>query len=119
LGESEEVFSITPISITFPTPSGDVIGGLGEHVVELGDRVTLRGGSAMTSAVWPHSQVSPPAIVRTDGSRVAFSLQMELSGTVGHTLSGDLEWLEFRDSPMAHGIGVAMMPVVTDRRIGF
>lgn len=95
-----------------------VMGGLGDLVVEYDRDIRIRGPEQAWSGTWPHTQISPPAVLRRDGERVAFSLQKELSGALGFTLDGELEWLHVDSVPGARGLGVALLPVVEERRLG-
>lgn len=98
--------------------TGKVMGGLGQHLVEYGNDIRMTWGDEIWSGPWPHTQISPPAIVRTHEFRAAFSLQTELSGVVGYQHQGALEWLRVESLPDAWGAGVAVMPVVEERRLG-
>lgn len=99
-------------------PAWQVFGGLGSYLVEIGPQIRLRQGDATWAADWPHTQISPPAVVRTDGGRAAFSLETELTAVVGHTTSGALEWLAIEPTLDAPGLGVGLMPVVEPGRLG-
>jgi hypothetical protein len=99
-------------------PDWQVFGGLGSFLVEIGNQIRLRNGDQTWSADWPHTQISPPAVVRTDGNRAAFSLETELTAVVGHVTSGALEWLAIEPAPGASGIGVGLLPVIEPRRLG-
>lgn len=96
----------------------EIIGGLGELVVEHDTDFRIRSPERVWSGEWPHSQISPPAVLRVHESMIAFSLQKELSGTVGYTDGDALSWLDVASVPGASGIGVAMLPVVEARRLG-
>lgn len=114
-------FVVTPFGIERADvdPGGyQVMGGLGDLVVEYDRDVRIRGPEQVWSGTWPHTQISPPAVLRRDGERVAFSLQKELSGALGFTLGGELEWLHVDSVPGARGLGVALLPVVEERRLG-
>jgi len=99
-------------------PGGKVMGGLGQYLVDHGNEIRMTWGDSIWAGPWPHTQISPPAIVRTLDFRAAFSLQTELSGVVGYQHLGALEWLRVEPLPDAWGVGVAVMPVVEERRLG-
>lgn len=96
----------------------EIIGGLEGYVVEHDHDFRIRRGERVWSGEWPHTQISPPAVLRLHGDLVAFSLQKELSGTVGYADGDALAWLDVEPRPGASGIGVAMLPVVEERRLG-
>lgn len=97
----------------------EVVGGLDDYLVEYGSDFRIRRGERLWSGPWPHTQISPPAILRTYGALAAFSLQKELSGTVGYTEGDQLAWLDVEPASGASGIGVALLPVLEERRLGF
>ncbi len=99
-------------------PAWPVIGGLDGFLVEMGSTIRLTDGTHVASAEWPHTQISTPAIVRTDGNRAAFALETELTAVVGHVTGGKLEWLRIESTPDAPGIGVGLMPVIESGRLG-
>lgn len=99
-------------------PGPKVMGGLGQYLVDYGSDIRMTWGDSIWAGDWPHSQISPPAVVRTLDFRAAFSLQTELSGVVGYVHQEALEWLRVEPLPDAWGVGVAVMPVVEERRLG-
>lgn len=102
-----------------PLGSGaKIMGGLGQHLVDYGNEIRMTWGDEIWAGPWPHTQISPPAVVRKQEFRAAFSLQTELTGVVGYQHLGALDWLRIESLPDASGIGVAVMPVVEERRLG-
>lgn len=100
-------------------PAGyDLIGGQGAFVVEHAADFRVRRGDEVWSGPWPHTQISPPAVLRRIDARAAFSLTKELSGAVGYTHEDRLEWLHVEPAPGASGAGSALMPVVEASRLG-
>jgi hypothetical protein len=103
-------------------PSWQVFGGLDDLRVEVGQdiRLTRGGGADVWPAAWPHTQISPPAVVRTDAQgHVAFSLETELTAVIGVGPPADpLEWLRIEAAPAAPGIGLGLLPVIEPGRVG-
>lgn len=99
-------------------PAWQVIGGLDAWRVEMGTQFRLTDGTTSWAAAWPHTQVSPPAVVRASGDGVAFSLETELTAVVGHVTPAGLEWLRIESAPDASGIGLGLLPVVEPGRLG-
>ncbi len=95
-----------------------VIGGLGDYRVDIDGDFRLSTETEAWTAAWPHTQISTPAVVRTFGETAVFSIETELSGVVGYPRNGGLEWLRIESTPGASGIGVVVMPVLEERRIG-
>jgi hypothetical protein len=56
--------------------------------------------------------------VRAHGGRAVVSLHTELTGVVGFPSDGQLEWMEIEPAPDASGIGLALMPVLEEGRMG-
>src|SRR5262249_30640855 len=71
-------------------PEWEVIGGLEGYLVEIDTEVRMTHGDTTWSAPWPHTQISPPAVVRRDGPRAAFSLETELTAVVGYPTATEL-----------------------------
>lgn len=117
-GSSRAIVENGAIKVEITLPDLKIIGGLGEFLVDIGDKITLLNGSAAWPGAWPHTQISPPAIVRTHGSTGVFALETELTGVVGYPKGNMLEWLRIESQPGASGIGVAVLPVVEERRLG-
>lgn len=99
-------------------PDWQVVGGLDGFLVETGLEIRLSDGTQTWDADWPHTQISPPAVVRTNQSHVAFSLETELTGVVGYVAGGNLHWLRIEGTSDAPGTGLALMPVVEQGRLG-
>jgi hypothetical protein len=99
-------------------PGWPVIGGLEGYLVGMGSTIRLTEGAHVWSAEWPHSQISTPAVVRTDGDRAAFALETELTAVVGHVRGESLEWLRIEGAEGAPGTGVRLLPVVEQGRLG-
>lgn len=95
-----------------------VIGGLGDYRVDIDGDFRLSNDTNTWIAPWPHTQISPPAVVRMYEDTPVFSVETELTGVVGYPNKGGLEWLRIESTPGASGIGVAVMPVIEARRIG-
>lgn len=95
-----------------------ILGGLGQYLVGYESEIRMTWGDEIWSGPWPHTQISPPAVLRQQEFRAAFSLQTELTGVVGYQHLGALDWLRIESLPGASGIGVAVMPVVEERRLG-
>ncbi len=95
-----------------------VIGGLGDYRVDIDGDFRLSNDTNTWIAPWPHTQISPPAVVRMYEDTPVFSVETELTGVVGYPNKGVLEWLRIESTPGASGIGVAVMPVIEARRIG-
>lgn len=104
---------IDPIS-----PNWEVIGGLEDTLVEMGNQMRMIRGDEAWLGPWPHSQISQPAVVRKHGDMAVFSLNTELTGVVGHPHDGALDWMRIESLPGASGIGVALMPHIEERRVG-
>lgn len=114
-------YRITPSSIVEEEAEAGayrVIGGMGEYRVEHDRDFRIRSEGDLWSGPWPHTQISPPAVLREGGGRVAFSLQKELSGAVGFTHRDGLEWLHVEGALGASGVGFALLPVVEENRLG-
>ncbi len=99
-------------------PDWEVIGGIDGFLVEMGDDIRLTHGADTWNAAWPHTQFSPPAVVRTHGGAAAFTLETELTAVIGHVTPAGLEWLPIASGPGAPGIGVGLFPVIEDGRLG-
>lgn len=99
-------------------PDWSVIGGLDGFLVQTGTAIRMTRGADVWSADWPHTQISPPAVVRTGAGRAAFSLETELTGVVGYVAGGELQWLRIESAPGASGTGLALLPVVDHNRLG-
>ena len=99
-------------------PKWPVLGGLDGFLVEMGDQIRLTQGAQTWSAAWPASQISPPAVVRTNGPRAAFSLETELTAVVGHEGDAGLEWLTIQSAPGAPGFGAGLLPLIEPGRLG-
>jgi hypothetical protein len=99
-------------------PSWSVIGGLGGFLVETGTEIRMTQGTAAWSGAWPHSQISPPAVVRTAADKVAFSLETELTAVVGYPTDAGLAWQPIEVAPGAPGTGAALLPVIEQGRLG-
>lgn len=99
-------------------PTHEVIGGLDGYLVDLGNGIDLTNGTQVWTGAWPHSQISPPAVVRTHGGAAVFSLETELTAVVGHVTGAGLEWLRIASAPDAPGFGAALLPVFEDGRLG-
>lgn len=111
---------VEPGSITIEpvVPSVDVIGGLGAFLVDIGDQIRLTRDDEVWAGKWPHTQISPPAIVRTYKDTAVFALETELTGVVGYPKAGALEWMDIESMPGASGVGVVLLPVIEERRLG-
>jgi hypothetical protein len=99
-------------------PSWQVMGGLEEALVQYGDQIRLTQSGQTWDGPWPHTQISPPAVVRSHGGRSVFSLETELTAVVGYPLGDKLEWMEIEPAQGASGTGVALMPLLEDGRMG-
>lgn len=99
-------------------PSWQVIGGIGSFLVQMGQDIRLTGSGGIWSAMWPDTQISPPAIVRTDGARAAFSLETELSAVVGYQKGTDLTWMSIEPATDAPGFGLGLLPFIGTGRLG-
>jgi hypothetical protein len=99
-------------------PSWTVIGGLGGFLVETGTDIRMTQGTAAWSGAWPHSQISPPAVVRTFADKAAFSLETELTAVVGYPTDAGLAWQPIEVAPDAPGTGAALLPVIEQGRLG-
>ncbi len=99
-------------------PAWQVIGGLDDFRVWMGAQIRLTDGASTWSAAWPHTQISPPAVVRTDGGRAAFSLETELTAVVGYTTTAGLAWLSIESAPDAPGAGLGLLPMIEPGRLG-
>lgn len=119
LGPSGSIHAEAGSLTTAPTEQGwQVIGGYDGFLVEIGQQIRLSHGQVIATGPWPHTQISPPAILRTDGDRAAFSLETELTAVVGHTTSKGLEWLAIESTPDAPGTGLGLLPVIEKGRLG-
>lgn len=100
-------------------PTWHILGGLEDYLVQYGDEIRLAHDDQIWSGPWPHTQISPPAVVRkgADG-RVAFTLETELTSVVGHPGATGLEWMPIEAAPGASGIGVGLLPVLQEGRLG-
>jgi hypothetical protein len=96
-----------------------VLGGLGPFTVTADREFTLHGRDRDWSGPPPHTQYSPPAVVRIHDGEAVFSLQKELSGVLGFPDGDRLGWLHGVPGPGASGLGVALMPVLGEQRMGF
>lgn len=104
---------------TEPTePGWTAMGGLKDYLVQYGDQIRMTHGDQVWSGPWPHSQISPPAVVREHGGRAVFSLETELTGVVGYPSGGELHWMPIEPAPDAPGIGLALLPVLGEGRMG-
>lgn len=112
--------NVEPGAVTFgeSDPSWSVIGGLHDSLAALGAEVRLTRGDSTWTGPWPHTQVSPPAVVRELGDRSVFSLETELTGVVGYPVGTELRWMPIEPTPEDSGIGLVLMPLFTDRRVG-
>jgi hypothetical protein len=99
-------------------PSWDVIGGLDGFLVQTGTDIRMTHGTTAWSGAWPHSQISPPAVVRTAGERAAFSLETELTAVVGYATDAGLAWQRIEVAPDAPGTGAGLFPVIEQGRLG-
>jgi hypothetical protein len=99
-------------------PGWTAMGGLEDYLVEYGDQIRMTQGDQVWSGPWPHSQISPPAVVRAHGGRAVFSLETELTGVVGYPSDGELHWMPIEPAPGASGIGLALLPVLEEGRMG-
>ena len=99
-------------------PQWQLLGGLSDYLVQYGNEIRMVRGDDEWLGPWPHTQISPPAVLRLNGDRGVFSLNTELTGVVGYAWGGALAWLRIESSPEASGIGVALMPVNQERRVG-
>jgi hypothetical protein len=99
-------------------PSWTVIGGLDGFLVEIGADIRMTDGTTAWSGTWPHSQISPPAVVRTATGSAAFSLETELTAVVGYPTDAGLAWQPIEVAPDAPGTGAALLPVIEQGRLG-
>jgi hypothetical protein len=99
-------------------PDWQTIGGLGNVLVQFDTGVRMTNGMTSWLGPFPHTQFSPPAVVRTHGTQAVFSLETELTAVVGHVNGSALDWLRIDTAPEAPGLGLGLMPVVEDGRLG-
>jgi len=100
-------------------PSWAVLGGLDDALVQFDATFQLVDGADVYEGPWPHSQISAPAVLRRGGGRVAFSLETELTAVVGYPAGpGQLGWMEIEPSSDASGLGVGLLPVTEEGRLG-
>ncbi|HTJ81998.1 MAG TPA: hypothetical protein VL400_09740 [Polyangiaceae bacterium] len=99
-------------------PEWHILGGLGDDLVQYDADIRLIHGDQVWSGPWPHTQISPPAVVRSDGQKAVFSLETELTAVVGYPRGAALEWMEIEPTLDASGLGVGMFPVVEEGRLG-
>ncbi len=100
-------------------PKWPVIGGLDPFLVEASTKIRLADGAKHWDAPWPHTQISPPAIVRTDGARPAVVLETELTAVVGHVYAGVFQWMPIIPSDDAPGTGLGLLPKIDKDHLGF
>ncbi|MBK8257718.1 MAG: hypothetical protein IPK82_34245 [Polyangiaceae bacterium] len=100
-------------------PGWTTMGGLNNTLVQYDLQIRMKQGDTEWLGRWPHTQISPPAVVRTHNGMPVFSLETELTGVVGYPVGGELRWLEVEPSDEASGIGLALMPLVEKKRLGF
>lgn len=99
-------------------PEWTVMGGLDDTLAQFGDEIRLVQGDTAWGGPWPHTQISPPAVIRFHDGHPAFSLETELTGVVGYPVGTELRWMDIEPSDEASGIGVALLPVVEENRLG-
>jgi hypothetical protein len=99
-------------------PTWQVIGGIDGFLVEFGQGFRMTESASAWSGSSPASQFSPPAVVRTDGARAAFSLETDLTAVVGYQRGADLAWMNIDPTTDAPGYGVGLMPFVAKNRLG-
>ncbi len=100
-------------------PAWHILGGLEEYVVQYGEQIRVVHGDQTWSGPWPHTQISPPAVLRKGGGRTAFTLETELTAVLGYLGDAGLEWMAIEPTRGASGLGVGLMPVLQDGRMGF
>lgn len=115
------VFHLEAGSITSAPadPVWHMIGGLEGYLVQYDLDMRMIHGDEAWIGPWPHTQVSPPAVVREHGGSAVFSLNTELTGVVGYPRGADLQWMPIEPAPGASGLGVALMPLFEEGRVGF
>jgi hypothetical protein len=75
-------------------------------------------GTTAWSGAWPHSQISPPAVVRTAAGSAVFSLETELTAVIGYATDAGLAWQPIEVAPDAPGTGAGLFPVIEQGRLG-
>ncbi len=99
-------------------PTWPVIGGLDPFLLELGTKARLTDGMKKWDAPWPHTQISPPAVVRIDGQRPAVLLETELTAVVGHVFAGVFQWMPIIPTDDASGTGLGLLPKIDKNHLG-
>lgn len=116
-----EVFHLEAGSISSAPadPVWRMLGGLEGYLVQYDLDMRMIHGDEAWLGPWPHTQISPPAVVREHGGSAVFSLNTELTGVIGYPSGSDLQWMPIEPAPGAPGFGTALMPLFEEGRLGF